>query len=53
MMMRLANLVEVADNRRRLNALFNNAPEPQNGAFPVLSGSGLGLEMLGLRVKPL
>jgi L-alanine-DL-glutamate epimerase-like enolase superfamily enzyme len=53
--MHLAKLVEVADNPRRLNALFKNAPEAQNGAFPVPSGPGLGLELEKLepRIKPL
>jgi L-alanine-DL-glutamate epimerase-like enolase superfamily enzyme len=53
--MHLAKLVEVVDNPRRLNALFKNAPEPQNGAFPVPSGPGLGLELEKLepRIKPL
>jgi L-alanine-DL-glutamate epimerase-like enolase superfamily enzyme len=40
-----------------LNALFKNAPEPQNGTFPVPSGPGLGLELdlekLEPRIKPL
>jgi L-alanine-DL-glutamate epimerase-like enolase superfamily enzyme len=44
-MMHLAKPVEAADNPRRLNALFNNAPEPPNGAFPVPSGPGLILEL--------
>ena len=50
--MHLAKPVEVADNPRRLNALFKNAPEPQNGAFPVPSGAGLelDLEMLEPRI---
>ena len=43
--MHLAKRVEVADNPRRLNALFKNALEPQNGAFPVPSGPGLILEL--------
>jgi hypothetical protein len=51
--MHLAKPVEVADNPRRLNALFKNAPEPQSGAFPVPSGPGLGLEKLEPRIKPL
>jgi hypothetical protein len=49
----LAKPVEVADNPRRLNALFKNAPEPQNGAFLVPSGPGLDLENLECRIKPL
>ena len=49
----LARPIEVADNPRRLNALFKNAPEPQSGAFPVPSGPGLGLEKLEPRIKPL
>ena len=51
----LAKRVEVADNPRRLNALFKNALEPQNGAFPVPSGRGLGLDLEKLepRIKPL
>jgi L-alanine-DL-glutamate epimerase-like enolase superfamily enzyme len=50
----LAKPVEVADNPPRLNALFKNAPEPPNGAFPVPSGPGLGLELEKLepRIKP-
>jgi L-alanine-DL-glutamate epimerase-like enolase superfamily enzyme len=53
--MHLAKSVEVTDNRRRLNALFKNAPKPQIGAFPVSSGPGLGLELEKLepRIKPL
>jgi len=39
----LAKPVEVADNPRRLNALFKNTPDPRNGAFPLPSGPGLGL----------
>jgi hypothetical protein len=52
--MHLAKLVEVADNPRRLDALFKNAPEPQNGV-PVPWGPGLGLELEKLepRIKPL
>ena len=42
---------------RRLNALFKNAPEPANGAFPVPSGPGLGLDLdlekLQPRIRPL
>ena len=49
----LARPIEVADNPCRLNALFKNAPKPPNGAFPVPSGSGLGLEKLEPRIKPL
>src|SRR5215813_9848279 len=36
--MHLAKPVEVADNPRRRNALFKNAPELQNGGFPAPSG---------------
>jgi L-alanine-DL-glutamate epimerase-like enolase superfamily enzyme len=51
--MYLAKPVEVADNPRRLNAHFKNAPDPQNSAFPAPSGPGLGLEKLEPRIKPL
>jgi L-alanine-DL-glutamate epimerase-like enolase superfamily enzyme len=50
--MHLAKPVTLADNRRRLNALFKNAPEPQNGAFPVPSGPGLGPDLDKLEPKP-
>jgi L-alanine-DL-glutamate epimerase-like enolase superfamily enzyme len=38
----------------RLDALFKDAPKPQNGAFPVPSGPGLGLDLEKLepRIKP-
>jgi L-alanine-DL-glutamate epimerase-like enolase superfamily enzyme len=53
--MQLAKPVEAADNRCRLNALFKNAPEPQNRAFPVPPdlGRGLDLEKLEPGIKPL
>jgi L-alanine-DL-glutamate epimerase-like enolase superfamily enzyme len=51
--MHLAKPVEVADNPRRLNALFKKAPDRQNGASPVRSGLGVEIEKLEPRIKPL
>ena len=51
--MHLAKPADVADNPCRCNALFNNAPEPQNGAFPVPLGPDPGLELDEPRIKPL
>ena len=51
--MHLAKPADVADNPCRCNALFNNAPEPQNGAFPVPVGPDPGLELDEPRIKQL